>query len=203
MTEHVDDVNAEGVYDSGPDPNEVEFGQAIQRQRVRLRLSAVQAAKKAGLAYKTYLRVEAGMPVRGTTWSKLDRLFDLPDGTMFDAHARLDDLESLLGQAQFHASPLSMKGANTLGDTIRDQRKQLSDRELMISLITRLSPFTQDSRINDAVGILVKLAFSGSANDWVIFDEQGNVNVDKSPRFAGVEIDSEAGDAKHGKTSKR
>lgn len=63
------------------------LGKLIRRERLARGLTAEAAAEKADLAYKTYLRVESGKPVRYMTWRGIEILFDLTVGAIHAARA--------------------------------------------------------------------------------------------------------------------
>ncbi|WP_409187085.1 helix-turn-helix transcriptional regulator [Amycolatopsis sp. VS8301801F10] len=63
-----------------------EFGRAVERARVERGWTADEAARRAGVAPKTWQRIEDGVPVRSLTIAKLDNLFGLPGGVSFDAY---------------------------------------------------------------------------------------------------------------------
>ncbi|MFI9817607.1 helix-turn-helix domain-containing protein [Saccharothrix variisporea] len=70
-----------------------DLGRVIEQARSRRGWTAQQTAKRAGISYKTYLRIEHGEPVRNATLMKLDALFGLKPGTALDAWQRNDDRE--------------------------------------------------------------------------------------------------------------
>lgn len=74
-----------------------EAGLVIQEERFQRGFTAEQAAKKARVAYKTWLRVESGRPVRPMTWNGVDRLFALPPGTARQMHT-VDELKEVLSR---------------------------------------------------------------------------------------------------------
>jgi DNA-binding XRE family transcriptional regulator len=64
-----------------------QFGRAVERARVERGWTADEAAKRAGVAPKTWQRIEDGMPVRSLTIAKLDELFGMLHGISFDAYS--------------------------------------------------------------------------------------------------------------------
>lgn len=52
----------------------IPFGDAVKRERIKRRWTAEEAAERAGLAYKTWLRIESGRPVRNLSWERAERL---------------------------------------------------------------------------------------------------------------------------------
>ena len=69
---------------------------AIKEARTRLGLTAQQAAEKAAVAYKTWLRIEAGRPVRLSSWHGVDKVFGLAPGTALRAVMNDGDLDAVL-----------------------------------------------------------------------------------------------------------
>jgi transcriptional regulator with XRE-family HTH domain len=70
-----------------------QLGEVIQQERIGMGLTAEQAARSAEVAYKTWLRIESGEPVRNMTWSGVDRLFDLDEGTTLRFISERRDVE--------------------------------------------------------------------------------------------------------------
>lgn len=82
----------------GPDGDYLhDAGLIIQEERFQRGFTAEQAAKKAKVAYKTWLRIESGKPVRNLTWNGVDRLFGLPPGTTRNINDT-DELKSVLAR---------------------------------------------------------------------------------------------------------
>jgi hypothetical protein len=73
-------------------------GADVKQERIRRGLTARQAAALAGVAYKTWLRIEAGQPVRNMSWLGVDRLFDLAPGEALAAVSNGRDFAATLGR---------------------------------------------------------------------------------------------------------
>lgn len=67
------------------------LGHVVVRERSRRGWTAEEAAKRAKISYKTWLRIEHGEPVRNATLMKVDTLFGLSPGTALDVWQRGDE----------------------------------------------------------------------------------------------------------------
>lgn len=135
------------------------LGQAIERERVRRGWTADEAAQHADVSSKTWQRIEDGKPIRNLTLFKLDDLFGLPRGTIYDAWKRGGpDIQHLFDKPPNRADTRSV----TFDDTSWDQRlDRIRDHiagskeslfELIIVAINQLDPDELDHvrRVVDA-----------------------------------------------------
>lgn len=91
--------------DQGPDEDERElFGYGVQRQRIRQDWTAEEAARLAGVAMKTWLRLEHGKEVRSATYAKADEVFGLPTGTLLRAWRDGENLTELFERASSYVT---------------------------------------------------------------------------------------------------
>lgn len=172
-------------------------GLIIQEERFQRGFSAEQAAKKAKVAYKTWLRIESGKPVRPLTWNGVDRLFGLAPGTARNIES-VDELKEALGRSR--QEPLPGMGAPE-DDLDEDEAKHVepvarlfhehhrrgrlavADKTLIVQAVSRLTPFLDDPRMKAALRGLAPLAFAGITNDWDIYDSDGNFKIPPSAEF--------------------
>lgn len=157
---------------------EREFGEVIKRERARRGWSAEDAARRAGVAPKTWQRLEDGKPVRNKTFESVDGLFGLPPGTAVrvwqDGVAGV--LEVALERAQRNEH---VTNAARFAVGYRERRGPLTeapDRDVLVEALGRLTPVADDPRAKAVLQALVPLAFAGIANDWDdLYDEDGNL----------------------------
>ena len=152
--------------DDTPEPGqefERDFGRTIERERTKRGWTADEAAKRAGVAPKTWQRLEDGRPVRNLTLNKVDRLFRLPEGTTFDVWQRRGDLQAELDNrkrglaalipSDFVADQLPIEGdqADENGayrDFLDQKKSRRADN--MIQVLAELSMDDLDKVINAA-----------------------------------------------------
>lgn len=95
----------------------------------------------------------------------------------------------------------------TTEDFLAKRRDGMSDQDLIVNTVTRLTPYLDDPRIKEGLRGVVQLAFAGIINDWDIFDERGNLKIALSESFRerGFTSDERTGeaDAERGEATER
>lgn len=118
-----------------------EAGLVIQEERFQRGFTAEQAAKRARVAYKTWLRIESGKKVRALSWNGVDRLFGLTPGTARNLTS-IDELRSQLKDSynsqvrDMGGPPIAVEsGKFTLSELDADEQPRLADRIVGLNLI--------------------------------------------------------------------
>lgn len=84
----------------------IRLGEFVRRERIVRGMTAKEAARHVGLAPGTLLRVEQGQPVRAISLAAVDRLLDLPAGTVSRYLSDPSVDERILEQSRQQALPL-------------------------------------------------------------------------------------------------
>lgn len=174
------------------------FGDSFKQARARRGWTAEEAAARAGMASKTYQRVEDGKPVRNETFQKLDRLFNLTPGASLRSwhDENILELEGISARAHQNIEAdrsaaheqLDIPQGSYVERLVNQMRNKTSDKSAMIQLVTRLVPFAEDPRIRELMRGLTPVAFAGIINEWDIYDEKGNLNIPPSADFTKVDL---------------
>lgn len=153
MLAHVSDTAEEET--SGDD--NAAFGDAVREERLRLGLTAEEAASRAKLAYKTWLRIESGKPVRNMSYAGVDRLFGLPPGTALRAKAKGSDPRQVISQYGREAQtvPALTEGRVDIG-TAPDGSREIYVRPHSRSLVDYLLQYMAYLSIEDLERVINK-----------------------------------------------
>lgn len=150
------DANVLRTADSSRHSDDHDLGELIQQERVALGLSAEEAARRAKLAYKTWLRIESGDPVRNMSLTGVDRLFGLPSGTTVRASSELNGHHKLINEIRKASNTAPAKKPSDdsfaewinglrVGDLKRLQSMEASGAEEELNRLRRLLRDIHDS----------------------------------------------------------
>lgn len=106
----------------------IRLGEFVRRERIARGMTAKEAARYVGLAPGTLLRVEQGQPVRAISLAAVDRLLDLPAGTVSRYLNDPSVDERTLEQSRQQALPLPETDlAGRLAGLDKDDLRRLRD----------------------------------------------------------------------------
>lgn len=124
---------------------ERQFGETIKRERQRRGWTADEAARLAGIAPKTWQRLEDGKMVRNKTFQGVDALFGMEDGTAVRVFIDGGDLQGELARVQAaerahdNALPEGVKRVIEDSQWVRNNSRRMDFARYMISEHRRIS----------------------------------------------------------------
>lgn len=199
------------------DPRQA-FGRDLAVERARAGLSIEDAASQAGIAPKTWQRIESGKTVRAESIRALDRFFNLPSGTVLAAYIEERRLSTLVRPAKsieppdFHTDVRELPESSTstaeeaeydetysvVNRILGRRRKESSDQDTLIMTVGLLAHYNNQPIIAKALASLVPVAFAGVVNDLEIFDEEGNFTFALAKGFSDRSLEMQKNKQKGG-----